>query len=63
MEPEKPASQKFTHAEVGYEHPSTHSGAHNCSHCIHYIVATPPRCEGVKSPIRPEDWCRRWRRG
>lgn len=59
--PELAESEKRTHEAVGYEYPSRHDGQH-CSICKHYIAADPPRCEGVKSPIRPGDWCERFRR-
>jgi hypothetical protein len=56
---EKPDSEKLPHSKVGYEHPSQHRQA--CRSCEHFIHASPrPRCEGVKDPIRWEDWCERF---
>jgi hypothetical protein len=52
------ASEKYSHAEVDYEHPS--EGVDHCSGCEHYIHAMVPRCQHVKSPIRPKDWCERF---
>jgi hypothetical protein len=52
------ASEKYSHAEVSYEHPS--ESTKHCVGCEHYIHAQVPRCEHVKSPIRPKDWCERW---
>jgi hypothetical protein len=57
---ERPEKQKLSHQSVDYEHPSTHPGEF-CGRCRHLIVANPPRCEGVKSPIHPADWCHRFR--
>jgi hypothetical protein len=56
---EKPEAEKFTHAEVKYESPSRHEGKF-CILCEHFIPARPPRCEGVKSPIRAGDYCKRF---
>jgi hypothetical protein len=58
---EKPASEKLSHLAVHYQHPSQHPGK-ECDDCAHYIRATPPRCEGVQSPIRPEDYCDNFKR-
>jgi hypothetical protein len=52
-------ARKLSHAAVGYEHPSQHR-PQRCGGCRHYIRATPPRCEHVKSPIRMIDWCRKF---
>lgn len=57
--PELPAGEKLSHAAVKYEHPSEHR-PQNCASCVHFIAANPPRCEGVQSPIRAEDWCKRF---
>ena len=57
---ERPESGKYTHQAVNYEHPSKHEYQF-CAGCVHYIHAQPPRCEGVKEPIRPEDWCKRFK--
>lgn len=56
---ELPSTQKRTHEAVHYEHPSGH-GRERCAVCAHFISSNPPRCEGVQSPIRPEDWCKRF---
>jgi hypothetical protein len=53
---EKPDHEKATHAEVHYQHPSRHPGRF-CAGCVHFIRANPPRCEGVKEPIRGPDYC------
>jgi hypothetical protein len=58
---EKRAGNKLDHSAVAYEHPSRHSGK-QCSGCVHYIAAIPPRCEGVKSPISPGDYCSHFER-
>lgn len=60
-EGERDAADKFTHDDVRYQHPSTHHGEH-CSNCVHFIRAVPPRCQGVRSPIRAEDWCKRYKK-
>jgi hypothetical protein len=57
--PELPASQKLSHAAVKYESPSRHSGQ-SCASCAHFIAASPPRCEGVASPVSPKAWCKRF---
>jgi len=59
--PEKPESQKLTHAAVKFESPSRHPGQ-ACASCVHLIAASPPRCEGVKNPIKAGDWCKRYKR-
>jgi hypothetical protein len=59
--PELPASEKLSHAAVKYEHPSAHGGK-SCASCVHFIAASPPRCESVQTPIRPEDFCKRYER-
>jgi hypothetical protein len=56
---ERTETEKFSHAKVGYEHPA--QGKDHCSLCEHYLVRiNAPRCEIVKSPIRPNDWCERF---
>jgi hypothetical protein len=57
---ELPAHEKQSHASVHYEHPSEHAGQY-CADCVHFINAMPPRCEGVASPIRRQDWCVRFK--
>jgi hypothetical protein len=64
---EKPNYLKLTHKEVLYEHPSRHRPEH-CRICQHFIpdgheddnTKFAPRCEGVLSPIRAGDWCKRF---
>jgi hypothetical protein len=58
---ERQDDEKLDHSQVNYEHPSRHPGKY-CSGCAHYIRAHIPRCEAVKNPIRPVDWCKRWER-
>ena len=49
--PERPESEKLTHAEVGYQRVSTHTGE-TCDNCRHVIEALSGiRCEAVKPPI------------
>jgi hypothetical protein len=58
----KPEAQKFTHEQVGYEDQSTHAGQ-TCANCQNFIPAAggkPAGCKGVKRPIAPEAWCRRF---
>lgn len=58
---ERSESDKFTHIQVLYEYPSTHVGQ-ACVNCEHFIgeYPFPDRCEGVKSPIQENAWCKRW---
>lgn len=56
---EQPARDKFSHAQVAYEHPA--KGEDHCGECKHYIKAGPMRCEIVRNPIRAEDWCRKFK--
>jgi hypothetical protein len=56
---ELPNREKRSHASVDFEHPSRHHGE-PCAGCQHFIPGNPPRCEGVRSPIRAEDWCKRF---
>jgi hypothetical protein len=58
---ERREREKFTHEQVGYEHPA--KGEYSCNGCKHFIRVMPPRCEIVRSPIRAKDWCRRWADG
>jgi hypothetical protein len=51
---------KLSHAEVGYESPSTHAPEH-CWNCANFIASDPPACKHVRKPIRYDDWCRRWK--
>lgn len=55
---------KLSHAEVGYEHPAKNMKT-RCENCIHYKAGYPPglypHCEIVVDPIRPEDWCRKYK--
>lgn len=58
---EKPEKDKVTHYEARYTHPSPFPKM-KCATCVHLITAPFEfRCEGVKSPILPEDWCQRWK--
>jgi len=57
-----PESEKRDHSTVGYVAESKIRGR-SCANCAHYIPGTPPACEGVKKPIAPVGWCRRWKRG
>jgi hypothetical protein len=59
-EKELPEKDKRTHASVNYEATSTHSGEF-CGRCRHVILADPPRCNGVQSPIALRGWCHRFR--
>lgn len=59
---ERADADKFSHSDVGYEHPSQHTGEF-CRVCVHFIAGSPPRCEAVKDPIRAADWCRRFKLG
>jgi hypothetical protein len=56
---ELPENEKRSHASVDYEAQSTH-GNDRCSRCRHFIDASPPRCEGVRSPIAAGAWCKRF---
>jgi hypothetical protein len=58
---EAPQIKKLSHSEVFYQHPSQQDDE-KCADCKHFIDAKPARCEHVKSPIRPEDWCRKFER-
>lgn len=55
---------KLSHAEVAYEHPA--KGMSHCSECVHYRDGYPPgmypHCVIVKDPIRPEDWCSKFKK-
>lgn len=55
---EREPADKLSHRQVAYEHPAR--GKDHCSICRHYIEDG-PRCESVRSPIRAEDWCIRFR--
>jgi hypothetical protein len=57
-----PESEKREHASVGYVAESKVQGSH-CSNCMHYVPGAPPSCEGVKRPIAPVGYCRRYVRG
>jgi hypothetical protein len=58
---EKPASEKLSHAAVDYEAASHHL-PNRCGVCAHFIAVSPPRCEGVQSPIAAQAWCKRFER-
>jgi hypothetical protein len=60
MAPERQDKDKYTHAEVGFEH--TARGKNTCDECAHFIRGSlggwhVGGCEIVKDPIEPEDWC------
>jgi len=55
---ERKPKEKFSHAQVAYEHPAR--GEDHCGECTHYLK-DPERCEIVRSPIRAEDWCRKFK--
>jgi hypothetical protein len=58
--PERPESEKLSHAEVKYKRPSEHVGE-DCGNCRHVIEALGGvRCEAVKPPIYLNGWCIRW---
>jgi hypothetical protein len=56
---EKPDSEKKSHTEVSYIQPSPHK-TQFCADCEHFIFGSPPRCQGVKSPIHWDGWCVRF---
>src|SRR5215471_4136707 len=47
---------KLSHSDVAYEHPA--SGPDHCGICQHYESNS---CDTVQDPIRPGDWCNRFR--
>lgn len=55
---ELPDNEKAKHSAVNYEHPA--QSANHCGICKHFIRAHIPRCETVRNPIRPSDWCKRF---
>jgi hypothetical protein len=57
--PERTEAKKLSHAAVKFESPSRHS-SQTCASCVHFIAASPNRCEAVKSPIKAGDWCKRF---
>jgi hypothetical protein len=59
---ELPPILKLSHLAVAYESPSRHKGQ-TCAGCVHFIAGKVPRCDGVKSPIKPRDWCKKFKRG
>jgi len=54
-------AKKFTHAAVKYVEKSKFPQM-KCSGCVHFINVQPARCEGVKSPIAPGGWCKRFKK-
>lgn len=50
---------KRSKSSVGYEHPAA-KPANHCSVCVHYVKGG--SCELVAGKIRPEDWCRLFKR-
>jgi hypothetical protein len=49
---------KLSKASVEYEHPAAKPAQH-CGVCRHYRGGS---CEIVAGRIRPEDWCKRFKR-
>ena len=61
--PERQEKDKYTHAEVRFEHPAR--GKNTCDECAHFIRGSlggwhVGGCEIVKDPIEPEDWCNKF---
>ena len=56
---EKPDSDKKPHSEVKYVEPSPNKEKF-CADCKHFIFGSPPRCQGVKSPIHWNGYCIRY---
>lgn len=56
--------EKRTHELVRYVEKSK-IASQNCARCAHFIDAKygGPACAGVKSPIDPSGWCKRFRKG
>jgi len=63
MASERQEKDKYTHAEVRFEHPAR--GKDTCDECAHFIRGSlggwhVGGCEIVKDPIEPEDWCKKF---
>jgi hypothetical protein len=63
MAPERQDKDKYTHAEVGFEHPAR--GKNTCDECAHFIRGSlggwhVGGCEIVTDPIEPGDWCNKF---
>jgi ketosteroid isomerase-like protein len=63
MASERQDKDKYTHAEVRFEHPAR--GKNTCDECAHFIRGSlggwhVGGCELVKDPIEPEDWCNKF---
>jgi hypothetical protein len=63
MAPERQDKDKYTHAEVRFEHPAR--GKNTCDECAHFIRGSLGGwhlggCELVKDPIEPQDWCNKF---
>ena len=63
MAPERQDKDKYTHAEVRFEHPAR--GKNTCDECAHFIRGSlggwhVGGCELVKDPIEPQDWCNKF---
>ena len=63
MVSERQDKDKYTHAEVRFEHPAR--GENTCDECEHFIRGSLGGwhiggCEIVKDPIEPEDWCNKF---
>lgn len=61
-EHELPNAEKASHDRVEYEHPAKDHDT-RCGNCANYIkqAGEKARCRTVRSPIRAEDWCVRWK--
>jgi hypothetical protein len=70
MAPERQDKDKYTHAEVRFEHPARNktlydSPAEYLRRVAHFIRGSlggwhVGGCEIVKDPIEPEDWCNKF---
>jgi hypothetical protein len=63
MARERQDKDKYTHAEVRFEHPAR--GKNTCDECAQFIRGSlggwhVGGCEIVKNPIEPEDWCNKF---
>ncbi len=63
MAPERQDKDKYTHAEVRFEHPAR--GKNSCDECAHFIRGSlggwhVGGCELVNDPIEPQDWCNKF---
>ena len=63
MAPERQDKDKYTQAEVRFEHPARDKNT--CDECAHFIRGSlggwhVGGCELVKDPIEPQDWCNKF---